>query len=166
MSDGWGALEIIIVLILVIALLGRIFGTGTGSKKVPDVATYKTEEKITKTPTFNDCGKILVATPKPSQKFSVTVPGLAVQATLKNCDFIAVGPGMFSIVVVDAYATVISDVQVASFAVSQDTISLNDYVPFMQMPRTGTGYVIITRISNTGQQLSEAGARVPVRFVN
>ncbi|MBY0328905.1 hypothetical protein K2Q02_02325 [Patescibacteria group bacterium] len=165
-EGGWGALEIIIVLILVLALLGRFFGTGIGSKKVPDIATYTSEEIATTAPAFNDCGKLLIQNPKPSQKIALTVSGIQVQGSLKSCDLIAVAPSTFSVVVVDAYATVISEVSVTPIVVSQDTVSFNTYIPFGVSPRTGTGYVIVTRISNTGTQVSEGGARIPVRFVN
>lgn len=165
MDQGWGPLEIIIVLVLVLALLGRFFGTGFGKKEVPDVVTYKGKTE-TVIPSFNDCGKLLVTAPKSLQKITSTSDYIAVQGTVKNCDTIAVAPDTFSIIVVDAYGSPVTEAQTASVVVNQSNSSFADTVEFTTMPRTGTGYVIITRISNKGSQVPEEGARIPIRFVN
>jgi len=166
-EGGWSALEIIIVLILVLALLGRVFGTSNNSVKVPDIATYKgKKETLSTPPSFNDCGKVLVTAPKPSEKVSVTTPGILVQGSLNNCNIIPVEPETFSVTIVDAYATVVAEPVSIPIALNKDTIVFSRYVPLVVTPRTGTGYVIITRISNTGVQQSGSGARIPIRFVN
>jgi len=164
MGGDWSPLEIIIVLILVIAILGRVFGLGI-NKKVPDVATYKDKQE-TVTPAFNDCGKVLVTTPKPLQKVTTGMSYVLVQGTIKNCDTIAVAPDSLSIVVVDGSGAPLSSTTTLPVVVNKNSVSFSDTVAFTAVPRTGTGYVIITRISNTGTQRAEEGARIPIRFVN
>lgn len=164
-ENGWGALEIIVVLVLVIAILGRFFGPGAG-KPVPDVATYKGKEQPT-VPSFNDCGKLLVTAPTSLQKIPTTVMGVVVQGSFDNCNTISVEPENFSITVVDAYATtIVPPVYVPISQNSKGVQSFSQYVSFVAPPRAGTGYVIVTRISNVGTQVQGGGARIPVRFVN
>jgi len=162
-EGGWSALEVIIVLILVIALLGRIFGTGNNS--TTDTVSKPKEEKVA--PVTRTCGKLFVKTPVSLQKISVTSSGVPVEASIDSCSFDGLTvSGSYLITVVDSAATPVADpveVQVHSNGV---TYGFSHFVQFVAPPKKGTGYIIITRTSNSGSGQSNDGARIPVRFVN
>ncbi|MFZ4500176.1 MAG: hypothetical protein ACOYMZ_01610 [Minisyncoccia bacterium] len=166
-SGGWSALEIIIVLILVLALLGKLFGTGAGIKPitVPDVATYK-GDKNALAPSFNDCGKLLMTQPKPLEKVKITATGIAVAGSVTTCNTIFVEADRFTVTIVDAQGLPLSPSYSVPVSATRDTWSFNAFIQFTVPPRPGNGYVLVTRNRNTGAQVSEGGARLPIRFVN
>ncbi len=164
-GGGWSALEIIIVLILVLAVLGRFFGTGSGGVTVPDVSTYKGTDQTTR-PSFNDCGKLLVTRPKPLEKVALSATGITVQGAVTTCNTIAVAPDTFSITIVDAQGLPLSPTISVPVTGTKDTWSFNAFIQFSVPPTVGNGSVIVTRTNNTGIQVADGGARVPIRFVN
>ncbi|HEY0980118.1 MAG TPA: hypothetical protein VGE18_01770 [Candidatus Paceibacterota bacterium] len=166
-GGGWSALEIIIVLILVLALLGKLFGTGSGIKPitVPDVATYK-GDKNALAPSFNNCGKLLMTAPKPLEKVKITSTGVAVAGTITTCNTIFVAPDTFTVTIVDAQGLPLSPAAVVPVSATRDTWAFNAFIQFNVPPRPGNGYVLVTRTRNTGAQVPNGGARLPIRFVN
>lgn len=163
-SGGWSVLEIIVVLILVLALLGKLFGTSIGTVTVPDVATYKDGSK--NAPAFNDCGKLLLTRPKPLERVNITATGVAVAGSVMTCNTIAVSPDTFYVTVVDAQGLPVSPTVPIPVSSTRDTWSFSGFVQFNVPPRPGNGSVIVTRVSNTGTDIPDGGGRIPIRFVN
>lgn len=163
-GGGWSALEVIIVLILVLAVLGKFFGTGVGTGTVPDIATYKGDEKSA--PAFNNCGKLLVTRPKPLEKVRIDATGVTVSGTVSTCNTIPVASDTMSATVVDTQGLPLSPTTSLLVTATKETWAFNGFVQFNVPPRTGNGYVLITRTNNTGAQVAEGGARIPIRFVN
>lgn len=163
-GSSWSAIEIIVVLVLVLALLGRFFGTGKDSVKVPDVATYKGTEQTT--PGLNDCGKLLLTRPKPLEKVAISATGLTVQGTVTTCNTIAVAADTFYVTIVDAKGQPLSETIAVPVNETKDIWTLNGFVQFSIPPVAGNGSVIVTRANNTGTPVANGGARMPIRFVN
>lgn len=167
-EGGWSAFEIVIVLVLAIALLGRIFGTDVpGKTKIPEVANYseKTQEKKSTAPTITDCWSIAVTKPTPSQKITATTGSIMLEGSMRLCDTIPTTPDTFSVTVVDARAKVVAGPVTIPTTITKDHVVFSTNIPLTVVPDAGTGYVIITRFSNSGAQVTDNGARVPVRFV-
>ena len=164
-ESGWSALEVIIVLILVIALLGRIFGTGIGNNSRTNTATKPKEEKVTPTRT---CGKLLVKTPVSLQNISITSSGVPVEATIDPCSSFGGfdGDGSYLIAIVDSAATPLADPVEVQLQSNGSVYGFNQFMQFVTVPKKGTGYIIITQTSSKATGQSTSGARVPVRFVN
>lgn len=163
-GGGWSAIEIIIVLILVLALLGRFFGTGKEKSVVPDIATYKAEDQAA--PAFNDCGKLLLTRPKPLEKVAISATGLTVQGAISTCNMIAVDADTFYITIVDAKGQPLTNSIAVPVYENKNIWSFNEFIEFTVPPTAGNGSVIVTRTSNTGTPIANGGARMPIRFVN
>lgn len=162
-SEGWGIFEIVIVIILVVAVLNRLFGT----PKVDDIATKpatpKTEQK---TPPKVVCDKLSITKPKSLEKITVQSQGVSVVFSIPTCATVAVYPDTFLVSVVDSQGVALSAAEEARLEPVTGGWGANHFARFSATPKTGTGYLIITRISNTGEQVSNGGARLPIRFVN
>lgn len=161
MSENWGAFEIAIVVILVVGALNMFFG-------VPDKKTTNTQNQTSqnsKQPE-NSCDKIKITKPKSLEKISINNQGVSVEAVISSCTVIPVHPDNFLISIVDAMGGVISQPQNVLLEPINGGWGINHFSVFENKPKSGNGYIIFTRISNSGQQITDGGARLPIRFVN
>lgn len=158
-EGGWSVLEIIIVLILVIAILDRLSGN-------PVLTNPSNSNTTTTEPKKVVCDKITIRNPKSLEKIVITSQGVSVAGSVTSCATTPVDPDTFIVSVVDAQGSVTASPQEMYLSGVAGGWSFNHFAVFDVKPKVGTGYIIITRVTSAGVQVSDGGARLPVRFVN
>lgn len=160
-EGGWGVLEIVVVLILVIAVLDRLSGNPVLTNQ-----NNTTSKTTTTEPKKVACDKVAIRNPKSLEKIVITSQGVSVAGSVTSCATIPVDPDTFIVSVVDAQGSVIASPQEMYLSGVVGGWSFNHFAVFDTRPKAGNGYIIITRIASSGIQVADGGARLPIRFVN
>jgi hypothetical protein len=151
-NDGWGPLEIILVIVLGIAFLTYITGRSIG----PGPVIPPAEKTVDSQPAR--CGLTIIR-PKPLEKVSefVTIAG-----TVENCTWQETIHPVLYAHIVDAHGISVSHLVVVDLKkTSAASASFNTTIALGSAPVSRTGYVVISHEKELNPELT---AQVPITF--
>jgi hypothetical protein len=152
-NDGWGPLEIILVIVLGIAFLTYITGRSIGPG--PIIPPKETAETIS---TPIRCG-LSILRPKPLEKVSdfVTLTG-----TVENCSWDAQVQPVLYARIVDAGGVGVSHIVVVDLhKTSSTSATFSTSISYRTTPVSRSGYVVI---SNKAEMNDALTAQIPITF--
>lgn len=152
----WGALEIVLAVLLVIGVLDRITGTKSSTISATPVAPVVQEDPSIR------CGLSLEA-PKPNEKSRAFI---TVRGTVGSCNWKATASTALYAQVVDAKGKSVTHylaIPPLSFDQGSDTVAFDQVISFTATPAKGIGYLILVPALSPATDRS-VSARIPLAF--